>query len=88
METDVQNDDLDVSLKQDGKTENGKYTLLIEIIILVYINNIYIYTSEYIRYLNTSIVTLLYKYNKAGMDYLSMIQKLNNNFYCLHSRNI
>ena len=32
METDVQNDDLDVSSKQDGKPENGKYTLLIEII--------------------------------------------------------
>ena len=36
METDVQNDDLDVSSKQDGKPENGKYTLFVEIIIKVY----------------------------------------------------
>ena len=37
METDVQNDDLDVSLKQDAALENGKYTIFVEIINWVYI---------------------------------------------------
>ena len=39
METDVQNDDVDVSSKQNGALENGKYTIFIEIIIWVYISN-------------------------------------------------
>ena len=39
METDVQNDDLDVSLKQDAALENGKYTIFVEIISWVYIGN-------------------------------------------------
>ena len=39
METDVQNDDLDVSLKQDAALENGKYTIFVEIINWVYITN-------------------------------------------------
>ena len=37
METDVQNDDLNVSLKQDAALENGKYTIFVEIINWVYI---------------------------------------------------
>ena len=40
METDVQNDDLNVSLKQDAALENGKYTIFVEIINWVYIGNI------------------------------------------------
>ena len=39
METDVQNDDLNVSLKQDAALENGKYTIFVEIINWVYITN-------------------------------------------------
>ena len=39
METDVQNDDLNVSLKQDAALENGKYTIFVEIINWVYIGN-------------------------------------------------
>ena len=49
METDVQNNDLDVSSKQNGALENGKYTIFVEIIIWVYI----------IRYLKGFNVTLL-----------------------------
>ena len=39
METDVQNDDLNVSLRQDAALENGKYTIFVEIINWVYIVN-------------------------------------------------
>ena len=47
METDVQNGDADVSLKQHEALENGKYTVSVEMTNLVYISNIHIYISQY-----------------------------------------
>ena len=51
METDVQNDDLDVSLKQDAALENGNYTIFVEIINWVYIGNNTLSKSLYCNFI-------------------------------------